>query len=82
TPNSIKNLYESAGLKVESLKGFPISIYPGMQETQISGSSEKVLELLENKKNFQRIYNIEKILYENESAASRGNNIYIIGQKH
>lgn len=80
TPDSIKDIYEKIGIKVELLSGFPITIYPGMQETQIDGNSEHVQDILSDEKTFNEIYNIEKSLFKNSDTASRGNQIYIIGR--
>ena len=80
TPDSIKDIYEKIGIKVELLSGFPITIYPGMQETQIDGNSEHVQDILSDEKTFNEIYNIEKSLFKNSDTASRGNKIYIIGR--
>lgn len=80
TPKSIKNIYEEIGIDTELLSGFPISIYPGMQETQINGNSEHVQDILSSEKIFNDIYNIEKELFKNTDTAARGNQIYIIGR--
>ena len=82
TPDSIKKIYEEIGIHTELLSGFPITIYPGMQETHINGNSEHVKNILSNVKVFNEIYSIEKRLFENSfDTASRGNQIYIVGRK-
>lgn len=81
TPDSISRLYKEAGLTIEKLSGFPVTIYPNFQETQISGSTKSLSDLLSDKSNFDRIYTIEKKLIENTDLAARGNNIYIVGKK-
>lgn len=82
TPDSVKGKYEENGLQIEILSGFPISIYPGMQETQIQGSSEHVLDILEDERIFKKIYSIEmQLSEENSDQASRGNQIFIVGRK-
>ena len=57
------------------------TIYPSMQETQIEGDSMHVANILSSKKNFDKIYEMEKKLLHNTDLASRGNQIYIVGQK-
>ena len=42
TPGSIRELYEKSNLRNAYVIGFPITIYPGMQETQIQGSTENI----------------------------------------
>lgn len=80
TPDSIKRIYEENEINIELLSGFPITIYPGMQETQIDGNSEHVKDILSNEKAFNEIYNIEKELFKNSDTSARGNQIYIIGR--
>ncbi len=81
TPNTIETIYEELGLVTELVSGFPITIYPGMQETQIDGNSEHVQDILANKDVFNRIYEIERELFKNPDIAARGNQIYIVGRK-
>lgn len=81
TPNSIEEIYIKNGLDVEMVSGFPITIYPGMQETQIEGNSKHVQDILSNPEVFDDVYNIEKELFKNHDIAARGNQIYIIGIK-
>ena len=81
TPNSIKLLYSKVGVRVEMISGFPITIYPGMQETQIQGNSQHIKDILSDKEIFDKIYNIEKKLFNNSDIAARGNQIYIVGKK-
>lgn len=81
TPDSIKKLYNDAGLKIELISGFPVTIYPGMQETQISGNSEHIEDILENVETFNQIYKIERKLFKNLDIAGRGNQIYVVGIK-
>ena len=81
TPDSIKLLYSRVGIIVEMISGFPITIYPGMQETQIQGNSQHIKDILSDKEIFDKIYNIEEKLFNNSDIASRGNQIYIVGKK-
>lgn len=81
TPNSIRDIYNEEGISTELISGFPITIYPGMQETQIDGNSEHVQDILTDEKMFNEIYEIERKLFKNSDIAARGNQIYIIGRK-
>ena len=82
TPDSIAHIYKDNNLTIELVSGFPILIYPGIQETQLHGSSEFVTGILNDKHNFETISNIEKSLfYNNKDTAARGNQIFIIGKK-
>ncbi len=80
-PKELEEIYKNLGLKIEGLYGFPVSIYPGMQETQLRGQSENLSDLLSSKNNFDKIYNLEKHLSLSAEAAARGNNLIIIGKK-
>lgn len=60
--------------------GFPTTIYPNFKETQLTGSTKSLSDLLNDKDIFERVYNIEKSLVD-EGVASRGNNLFIVGKK-
>jgi len=81
TPTGLKESYERNGLDVELVSGFPITIYPGMQETQIKGSSGHVTDILTSAEIFNKIYETEKALFQNTDTAARGNQLYIVGKK-
>lgn len=81
TPDSIGEMYGHEGLKVTCVTGFPSSIYPGYQETQLHGSTANLKGLLEDEDSFQRVFEMEKRLIQSEGIASRGNNIFIVGRK-
>ena len=66
---------------MELVSGFPITIYPGMQETQLRGSSNHILNILESDEIFDKIYNLEKYMFKNSDTAARGNQIFIVGIK-
>jgi len=80
TPNSIRDMYSEEGISTELISGFPITIYPGMQETQIDGNSKHVQDILTNENVFNKIYEIERELSKNSDIAARGNQIYIVGR--
>jgi len=81
TPQRISQLYKNANLNVTWLTGFPNTIYPNFQETQLSGQTTNLANLLSNKQTFKSILQIEKKLYTNQDISSRGNNIFIVGKK-
>lgn len=81
TPQQIEKLYKNAGLKIVKLTGFPNTIYPGFQETQIKGSTESIMELLTKEKVFTKILKLETKLIEQPDISARGNNIFIVGEK-
>jgi ubiquinone/menaquinone biosynthesis C-methylase UbiE len=81
SPASISKLYLEAGLSNVYTIGFPIFIYPGIEETRICGSSEHIAALLNQKDNFDMIFNIERGMIYNPEIAARGNNLFVIGVK-
>lgn len=80
TPESLKDTYNKVGIDVLGIYGFPIVIYPGMQETQLRGQTETISSILSNQLEFNKIFDIEKSLYKNQEAAARGNQLIIIGR--
>ena len=80
TPENLKDIYDKAGIDVIGIYGFPITIYPGMQETQLKGQTESLSDVLSDKTKFDKIFELEKSIYKNQEAASRGNQLIIIGR--
>lgn len=81
TPSTITEIYRQINLVQVSVIGFPITIYPEKEETQISGSSKSVKDMLEFQDQFDRIFQLERSIIYNEEAASRGNNLFAVGVK-
>ncbi|UAC48065.1 class I SAM-dependent methyltransferase [Bacillus aquiflavi] len=80
TPKSIEDIYIKKSIEKEYTLGFPAFIYPGYQETQLEGNTEKIKDILENEEVFNTIYQLEKS-FLTEETASRGNNLFIVGRK-
>lgn len=74
----IRDLYQKNNLGDVIVLGFPVTIYPGYQDTQLSEESDKQ-DFIEN--NFDKLFEIEKGLVMKEEAAARGNNLMAIGIK-
>jgi ubiquinone/menaquinone biosynthesis C-methylase UbiE len=81
TPNEMASFYSTANFKDVKILGFPVTIYPQSEETQISGSSKKIKAILKNKKAFKIIENLEEKIELGEETAARGNNLFTIGRK-
>lgn len=64
-------------MKIVGSYGFPISIYPGMQETQLRGQTQMLKDLLEDEENFQKIYEMEKVICMKTEAIARGNYLLV-----
>lgn len=82
TPSSIRKLYKTFNFTNVKIFGFPITIYPELEETKIIGNTENIKQILSDTKTFKKIEKIEKSLIFNEEAAARGNNLLAIGQKN
>jgi len=82
TPTELGAALAAAGLAVESMTGFPSVVYPGFQETQKHGSSQRVSALLGDSVSFDRILELEKALLAQPDVAARGNNLLAIARKH
>lgn len=81
TPISIMSLYQKFGLKEIHTYGFPVTIYPQLEDTAISGSGKRTKAILEDADTFAIIEEIEKQLVLCEEAAPRGNSLFVIGRK-
>lgn len=81
TLNYVRDMYQNLNFKEVKIFGFPVTIYPEIQETKISGNTRNIEEILSDKKIFEKIEKIEKNLILNEDIAARGNNLLAIGQK-
>ena len=81
TPISIMSLYQKFGLKEIHTYGFPVTIYPQLENTAISGSGKRTKAILEDADTFAIIEEIEKQLVLCEEAAPRGNSLFVIGRK-
>lgn len=81
TPSGLETLYRSAGLEPTLITGFPTLIYPGMQETQLEGSSQQLRDVLSDRSNYERILKLESSTLREPGIAARGNNLFAVGRK-
>ncbi len=81
TPSGMRELYQRNGLTVTTLTGFPSLIYPGMQETQLQGSTAALADILSDAENFERIYRLERATLEEPDVVARGNNLFVLGKR-
>lgn len=81
TPATLRECFESAGMENIFISGFPSTIYPQYQETQIQGSTKSLSNLLIDENYFNGILEIEKQLLEFTDIAARGNQLIGIGRK-
>lgn len=81
TPTIMRDLYKKNNLDLIIITGFPSIIYPGMQETQIKGSTDYIEDILSDMNKFERIYQLERSILEEPEIAVRGNNLFVLGKK-
>jgi SAM-dependent methyltransferase len=81
TPTKIERMYAEAGFRNVRTFGLPVSVYPGFEETRSDGNTASLEELLSDEERFERIKETEKQLICDPEAASRGNNIFVIGER-
>ncbi|WP_158298454.1 hypothetical protein, partial [Halorubrum sp. SD626R] len=81
TPNELEELLKDAGLSHEYTHGFPVTIYPDVEETQLSGNTASISEILEDDNNYEQILETEWNLLHSTETATRGNNLLAVAHK-
>lgn len=81
TPNELELLYKKAGFEEVIVIGGPNFIYPGMEETFVHGSTKKIQNILNSKKDYRKILNTEFESYKNKDISGRGNVLMAIAKK-
>jgi ubiquinone/menaquinone biosynthesis C-methylase UbiE len=81
TPDSIRAIFKECQITPVKVIGFPITIYPGVEETKIHGQTEKLKNIFANEKIFNKLLKMEEEVCVNEDAAGRGNILLGIGKK-
>lgn len=76
----IDQLGKEAGFAVRDCYGFPLTVYPGMAETFLHGSTDKLIPLFDETYRNQ-LKTIELQLCRQSALAARGNNILAIFTK-
>ncbi|MDD2324483.1 MAG: methyltransferase domain-containing protein [Alphaproteobacteria bacterium] len=81
SPDKIKKIFASAGVLDCSVFGFPVTVYPQFEETQIVGNSSNNSKLFANDAAVQTLFETELVLSNQQEAAARGNNLLVIARK-
>jgi ubiquinone/menaquinone biosynthesis C-methylase UbiE len=81
TPDGLKNLFKKNGINPIKVLGFPVSVYPGIEETKLHGETQMLKNIFADKTIFEKLLGIEQELCMNEDAAGRGNMLLAIGKK-
>jgi SAM-dependent methyltransferase len=78
TPSELRAMFQSQGLEIEQLMGFPVLLYPGQEETALRGQSTGLATLLAT--SFERVAELERVAMREPDAIGRGNNLFIAGR--
>ena len=77
--DEMKQLFNGIGLRSLECYGFPVTLYPGMDETFIEGQTKALSHLLSNAQ--ESLFDIERRLCLDPKMAPRGNNILFLSEK-
>jgi len=81
TPARLARLSQSADLDVITLTGFPVLIYPGFEETQISGDSPGAAGVLSGHDGFGCVLALERRAIREPDVAARGANLFLAARR-
>jgi ubiquinone/menaquinone biosynthesis C-methylase UbiE len=80
-PNELVDIYLKNGFSKVYVKGGPNFIYPGMEETFVTGQTESLVSKLEKETIFKEILDIEIDMYDNTDIVGRGNTLIVFAKK-
>ena len=78
--HEIEQFQKEAGFKRVQCYGFPVTVYPGMEETFLHGSSATLVKLF-NEPYRSQLMEVEKQLCMQRELSPRGNNILAVFEK-
>ena len=81
SPDSMRQSLSAMGWKNIEVYGFPVTVYPNMEETRVEGNSELNVKLFDDKNIVDALGEIEWEFCQKQEAAARGNNLLIIARK-
>lgn len=81
TPEKIAGIFGDLGAAQSKVMGFPVTVYPQKEETEIRGNSNQAKRIFSDEGNVKRLFEIEKRLCPQQEAAARGNNLLCIATK-
>lgn len=79
TPSELRAMFQSQGLEIEWLTGFPVLLYPDEEETKLQGQSPRLAVQLEV--GFDQVAELERQAMREPDAAGRGNNLFIAARR-
>lgn len=71
-----------AGLSLKSVLGFPVTLYPGMEETTIDGNTASLAVLLGDGERRNWMLEFELEMCQDSRLAARGNNLLVLTQRN
>jgi ubiquinone/menaquinone biosynthesis C-methylase UbiE len=77
TPSHVSRLLIEIGMRDVHVRGFPVTLYPGVEETSLRESSEGHVRLFDDPQRRDWILALESALAEEPDSAARGNNLLI-----
>ncbi len=81
SPENMRQSLADMGWKNIEVYGFPVTVYPNMEETRVEGNSELNVKLFDDKKIVDALSELEWEFCQKQEAAARGNNLLIIARK-
>lgn len=81
SPDNMRQALFEMGWKSVDVYGFPVTVYPNMEETRVEGNSDLNVKLFDDEKIVDALSEIEWDFCQKQEAAARGNNLLIIARK-
>jgi|GEM_PF-2481034 len=81
TPDALRDAYLNSGFGGAEVYGGPSFIYPGMEETFVSGNTDSIQAFLSTDDVFQKLMDAELKCYKNADVVGRANTLLAIGVK-
>lgn len=81
SPDNMRQTLADMGWKNVEVYGFPVTVYPNMEETRVEGNSDQNVKLFDDKEMVDALTQIEWEYSQKQEVAARGNNLLIIARK-
>lgn len=81
TPEKIRAVVAQTPARSCEVLGFPVTVYPGFEETQIEGESSACKTLFADQEAVSTLFDMECVLSSQSEAAARGNNLLVLIEK-
>lgn len=81
TPERLAGILTEAGFSDVETYGFPVSVYPGLDEAHLQGNTDSLDDLLGQGPTHETLLETEKRLVSRPEAAARGSGLFAVGVK-